>query len=153
MGFLWISKSPPTGIVCGTIKSNDKTEYPGISLVKFWTFSCNSVVLNPVNLYIPAPQAHRHLPTSEPPFFSVIHWPEVQKVQGSRDVSLLYACLKVSESCSFWNSNHYTVAFTSQTHSQIAAIWYLDWNCVQYSFDYPSHIWDIELVWTIDTYR
>ena len=34
---------------------------------------------------------YKHLPTSEPPFRSVIHWPEVQNVLGSLLIKCLYA--------------------------------------------------------------
>lgn len=32
---------------------------------------------------VPTPQ---HIPTSEPPLHSIIHWPDVQNFSGSRDV-------------------------------------------------------------------
>ena len=38
---------------------------------------------------------YKHLPTSEPPFRSVIHWPEVQNVLGSLLIKCLYTSCNI----------------------------------------------------------
>src|SRR5205085_8899725 len=50
---------------------------------------CSSDLLRPYNLQHPSASRRAMVseePTSEPPFNSVIHWPLVQKLSGSRDV-------------------------------------------------------------------